>query len=54
MVEKNKTTNRYSTNRAKATFRYNKLIKQIPVSDEFYNKIRGDCESDEWYTNLNT
>ena len=29
-------------------------IKEVQVSDEFYNKIRGDCTCHEWYTRLNT
>ena len=29
-------------------------IKEIEVTDEFYDKMRGDCDCDEWYTDLNT
>ena len=29
-------------------------IQEIEVAEEFYNKIRGDCACDEWYSRLNT
>lgn len=29
-------------------------VKEIQVSVEFYNKMRGDCMCDEWYVGLNT
>jgi hypothetical protein len=28
-------------------------VKEIEVTEEFYNKMRGDCTCNEWYVGLN-